>query len=98
MSLDSDLEWAYAQTEDTVSVTYGAFNTRGYKDEFDQELAGAGDVSERRTLLQIRAGSIGTFASITLESAIVAGGKNYLIRDRQAINDGKEFRLYLVEA
>lgn len=98
MSLDSDLQWAYAQTEDTVSVTFGAFNTRGYLDKFDQELEGAGDVSERRILLQIRTGSIGTFESITLEAAITAGGASYKVRDKQLINDGKEIRLYLVEA
>lgn len=98
MSLDSDLEWAYAQTEDTVSVTFGAFTTRGYLDKFDQQLEGTGDVAERRTLLQVRGESIGTFASITMEAAIVAGGVNYRVRDKQLINDGKEVRLYLVEA
>lgn len=95
MSLDSDLEWAYAQTEDTVSVTYGAQETRGFLDKFDQELTGAGDVSERRILLQIRAGSL---VNLVLEAAIAAGGVNYLIRDKQLVNDGKELRLYLVEA
>lgn len=96
MSLDSDLEWAYAQTEDTVSVTFGAFSTRGYKDEFDQELENVGN--ERRVLLQVRAGSIGTFESIAYQSAIIVAGKNYKVKDKQVINDGKEFRLYLVEA
>ncbi|MEX1185317.1 MAG: hypothetical protein WEA80_01850 [Gemmatimonadaceae bacterium] len=95
MSLDSDLEWAYAQTEDTVSVVYGAQETRGYLDKFDQELTGVGDVSERRILLQVRAGSL---VNVANESAIVAGGGNYQIRDKQLINDGKELRLYLVEA
>lgn len=96
MSLDSDLEWAYAQTEDTVSVTYGAQVTRGYLDKFDQELTGgAVEVSERRILLQVRAASLG---DVTLESAITVAGVNYRIGDKQLINDGKELRLYLVEA